>query len=494
MFLLSCLPILLPVLAGAFLFLWNPESRRAREIYVMASALLTTSIILAAILTTYTQGHDATDCTLVRFSSGMTLSLHIDRASMIFGMIIAVLWPITTAYAFEYMKHEGKENKFFGFFLMSYGVVCGIAFAEDFLTLYIFYEMLTLSTLPLVMHSLDQKARYAGRKYFIYSFSGAAAVFILLIFLMQYGTTLNFTYGGVLDLKKIVGEESILRAVFVLSFFGFGVKAAVFPVHSWLPDASVAPTPVTALLHAVAVVKSGVFAIMRLIYFGFGTEFLYGTSAQTVVMAAAIVTIVFGSARAVRAQHFKRRLAYSTISNLSYIVLGFTLMTPAGLTAGLVHMVFHAVLKITLFFCAGAVMYKTGREYVYEMPGLARKMPIVFATYTVSALGLLGLPPLGGFVGKWNIATASVALGTPMGYAGAAALIVSAVLTVLYLLPVTVDSIWSRDTLVYDDAHAPKDPNAYMCVPLLLLTAGGVALAFVSQPLMALLSGVAAGM
>jgi multicomponent Na+:H+ antiporter subunit D len=493
MFLLSFLPIVFPVLAGAFLFLWKPK-RRAREIFVMAAALITSALILAAIAETWLAGGDATACTVVHFGRDMSLSLRIDRASMVFGMIIAALWPITTLYAFEYMKHEGKETRFFAFFLMSYGVVCGIAFAEDFLTLYIFYEMLTLATLPLVMHAMDQKARYAGRKYFIYSFSGAAAVFILLIFLMRYGSTLNFTYGGVLDMARVAGQEQMLRMVFVVAFFGFGVKAAVFPVHSWLPDAAVAPTPVTALLHAVAVVKSGAFAIMRLIYFGYGTDFLYGTDAQAIAMAAAIITIVFGSARAVRAQHFKRRLAYSTISNLSYIVLAFTIMTPAGLTAGLVHMIFHAVLKITLFFCAGAVMYKTGREYVYEMSGLARKMPIVFATYTVSALGLMGIPPLGGFVGKWNIATASAALETPLGYAGAAALTVSAILTALYLMPVTVDSTWRANRLPYDEAHAPHDPNANMCLPLLLLTAGGVVLALASPALMSVLSGVAAGM
>ena len=493
MFLLSLLPILLPVLAGGLLMLWKPR-QRVRQVFVMSAVLLTSALICAAVAETDRLGPASTACTVVQFGRNMSLSLRIDRASMVFGMIIAVLWPITTLYAFEYMKHETNKTRFFGFFLMSYGVVCGIAFAEDFLTLYIFYEMLTLATLPLVMHEMDQKARYAGRKYFIYSFSGAAAVFILLIFLMRYGTTLNFVYGGVLDMAKAAGQESSLLTVFLVAFFGFGVKAAVFPVHSWLPDAAVAPTPVTALLHAVAVVKSGAFAIMRLIYFGFGTDFLFGTYAQTVAMAAAAVTIVFGSARAVRAQHFKRRLAYSTISNLSYIVLGFAIMTPAGLCAGLAHMVYHAVLKITLFFCAGAVMYKTGREYVYEMYGLAWKMPVVFATFTVSALGLMGIPPLGGFVGKWNIAVSAAALGTAAGYACAAALIVSAILTVLYLIPVSIGSVWRQDTLPYDEDHAPADPNANMCLPLLVLTVGGVALSLASPWLISVLSGVAAGM
>ena len=240
--------------------------------------------------------------------------------------------------------------------------------------------------------------------------------------------------------------------------------------------------------------KSGAFAIMRLIYFGYGTEFLAGTWAQNAVMGAAIVTIIYGSARALRAPHFKRRLAYSTVSNLSYILLGFTLMTPAGLTAGLTHMVFHAVLKITLFFCAGAILHMTQRDYVYELHGIARKMPIVFITYTISSLGLMGLPPLGGFVSKWCIATSAVALGTPMGYAAAAALIISAIFTVLYLIPVTVDAIWKPDTVKYIKAHEPRDPNFTMCFPLLLLTVMGVGLALFSPWLLSLLGTVAGGM
>ncbi|MEG2037989.1 MAG: proton-conducting transporter membrane subunit, partial [Ruthenibacterium sp.] len=349
-----------------------------------------------------------------------------------------LLWPVTALYSFEYMRHEGSENRFFSFFTISFGVVLGVAFAENFMTLYLFYELLTLATLPLVMHTMDRKARYAGKKYLIYSLSGAAFAFIGLVFLLNYGTTLNFTYGGVLDAAKILGNERLLRQVFVLAFFGFGVKAAIFPFHGWLPDASVAPTPVSALLHAVAVVKAGVFAVMRLIYFGFGADFLRGSSAQSIAMAAAIVTIVYGSAKALRTPHLKRRLAYSTVSNLSYILFSFTLMTPAGLTGGLVHMVFHAVIKITLFFCAGAILYQTGKEYVYDLEDFGRAMPRVFAAFTVASFALAGVPPLGGFIGKWCIATAAAQTEMPLAYAGIAALILSTLLTTLYMMTVVV--------------------------------------------------------
>jgi multicomponent Na+:H+ antiporter subunit D len=195
----------------------------------------------------------------------------------------------------------------------------------------------------------------------------------------------------------VAGKTSgTLLVVFVAAFFGFGVKAAIYPFYRWLPDASVGPPPRSpALLHAVAVVKAGAFAVMRLIYFGFGADFLRGTWAQTVVMAATIVTIVYGSARALRTPHLKRRLAFSTVSNLSYILFAFTIMTPAGLLGGLTHMVYHAVVKITMFCCAGAILHKSGREYVYDLENFGRVMPVVFAAFTVSSFALIGLPPLG---------------------------------------------------------------------------------------------------
>ncbi len=406
MAMLTALPVLLPVLCGGTMLLRQrsaPFTQKSRAA-VLCLTVLTALTALAAVLVSLHRGAAVTACTLVEFESGLTLSFRIDGMGAAFAVLVSVLWPLTTVYAFSYMRHEGRERKFFSFFLMSFGVVLGIAFAEDFLTLYIFYELLTLSTLPLVMHTMTPEARWAGRKYLIYSFSGAAVVFAVLVFLMQYGTTLNFTLGGVLNAEKCAGAEDLLRAVFLFGFFGYGVKAAVCPLHGWLPDASVAPTPVTALLHAVAVVKSGVFAIARLIYFGFGADFLRGTSAQTICLLAAAGTILFGSIRALRTPHLKRRLAYSTVSNLSYIVLGLSVMSNAGLTAGLTHMVYHALLKIVLFFCAGAVLVHSGKEYTYELSGLGRVMPRTMAAFTVAAL----VCPLHGWLPDASVAPTPV--------------------------------------------------------------------------------------
>ena len=471
-------PILLPILLGIGLLCLQPKSRRVRSSYIMAAVLVTSVLSLSCIALTLLRGEQALACILVSFSESFSISLRIDGASMVYGGIVSVLWPLVTAYALDYMSHEGHENRFFSFWLMAYGVVLGIAYSEDFLSLYLFYELLTLATLPLVMHGMDEKARYAGRQYVVYSLSGASFAFIGMVFLLNYGVGhLNFTYGGVLDPNLIAGHENTLLIVFVAAFFGFGVKAAIFPFYKWLPDASVAPTPVSALLHAVAVVKAGAFAIVRLIYFGFGADFLRGTWAQNVVMAATIVTIVYGS----------------TVSNLSYILFSLTLMTPAGLLGGLTHMVYHAFVKITMFCCAGAIIHKSGREYVYELEDCGRVMPVTFATFTISSFALIGLPPLGGFAGKWMIAEGAVASGNPMAYVGIGALILSTLLTTLYLITIVARAYFPVGQLDTAALDRIRDPGWSMKVPLILLTASGVLLALVSDGLIRFLALVSQG-
>jgi len=493
MHLFQALPILFPIAAGLGLLVLRPGDKRIRNLYVMTAVLVNSALALGSIYLAATAVGGPPACTLVRFSAEFSISLRIDGASMVYGTIVSALWPLVSIYALEYMSHEASQNRFFGFWILTFGVVLGVAFAEDFLTLYFFYELLTLATLPLVMHAMDENARYAGRKYVIYSLAGASFAFIGVVFLLRYGTTLDFTYGGVLDPALTAGHIPVLLTVFVCAFFGFSVKAAIYPFYAWLPDASVAPTPVTALLHAVAVVKAGAFAVLRLIYFGFGADFLRGTTAQTVVMAAAIITIVYGSARALRTPHLKRRLAFSTVSNLSYILFSLTLMLPGGLTGALTHMVYHAVIKITLFCCAGAVIHQTGREYVYEMEGVGRRMPVVFAAFTISAFALIGVPPLGGFAGKWMICSAAVEHGTPIAYLGIAALILSTLLTTLYMMTIVVRAYFPVGEVDAEALAQVHDPGRAMTIPLVLLAAAGIILALYSNRLIDFLSLVGRG-
>ena len=266
---ITALPIAFPILAGLCLLLVKFKDRKHRQMWVFPIITINAIFALFAM-----HSGMAETFTLVHFTQKLSLTLYIDGLSKVFGTMVSVLWVITTIYAFEYMTHEGREDQFFAFFTITFGVVLGIAFSGNFLTMYLFYEFLTLVTLPLVMHAMDNKARHAGKVYILYMMFGAALAFIGFVFIYCYGTTTNFILGGVLNTVLIAGHEAKLQLVFFVAFLGFGVKAAIFPLYRWLPKASVAPTPVTALLHAVAVVKSGVFAIIRLTYYSFGTDFL----------------------------------------------------------------------------------------------------------------------------------------------------------------------------------------------------------------------------
>ena len=488
---LLLLPILFPIVSGAILlFLKSMDDRKKRQWYVAVVVIANAVFVLTAI---YLGSKEA--FVLYEFSEKLSLKFYIDGLSMVFGTMVSILWVITTFYAFEYMKHEGRERQFFSFFIMTFGVVIGIAFSKNMLTLYLFYEFLTLTTLPLVMHGDDGKARHCGRIYLIYMMGGASLAFIGLVFIGIYGTSLDFIMGGILDTALAQKDKTMLHVVYLLAFFGFGVKAAILPFYHWLPTASVAPTPVTALLHAVAVVKAGVFAIVRLTYYNFGTEFLQGTWVQNVILAAAALTIVFGSTAALGTPHIKRRYGYSTISNLSYILFGIALMTPSGLEAGLLHMIYHAVLKITLFFCAGAILYQNHREYEYEIEGFGTKMPIVFFSMAVVSIGMAAIPPFAGFHSKWALATAAVATGNNFAYIGIGALIVSALLTTLYLFALVIRAYFPRKRQYpkgYDDAVA--DPNKLMTVPLLVLSGISIIIGVYPKPFMEIFDVIAQGM
>lgn len=331
---------------------------------------------------------------------------------------------------------------------------------------------------------MNGKARYAGKTYILYSMTGAGLGFIAMIFLMYYGGG-SFVYGGSLALEGLEHSRNMVLLAYVIGFFGFGVKAAIFPFHGWLLDASVAPTPVTALLHAVAVVKSGVFAVMRLTYFAFGADVLFGTWAQTVVVCAAAFTLVYGSANGLRAPHFKRRLAYSTVSNLSYILVGVGMMSPAGLVAAVAHMLFHAVNKITLFFGCGAVYYKTHKEYIYELSYIAKEMPVVMATFAVTALSLMGVPPLCGFTSKWLLGTAAMGTGLWLGWVAAGALILSALLTAMYMMSILFAAYAPAFRKGEFENH---DPNWLMKGPLVALAVLCVTVSLLAQPLLALVT------
>lgn len=486
--------ILLPFAGGVLLQFLRFRDKRQKQCYIFAYVLINT------LLTYVLLWQGSTELIRVINFAGAKLdfSLKLDGMGMVFAGLVSTLWPLATLYSFPYMEHERNgrvhENIFYLFYTATYGVTLGIAMSGNMLTMYCFYELLTLVTVPLVMHTLTREAVLASRKYFYYSLGGAAFAFIGLIFLVVYADSLAFVYGGALNLSKIGDKKDVLLLIYVLAFMGFGVKAAVCPFNSWLPQAGVAPTPVTALLHAVAVVKSGAFAIIRLTYYGFGTDFLRGTWAQYLLLGIVIFTIVYGCSMAVRETHIKRRLAFSTISNLSYILFGVLIMTPLGLIGALCHMIFHGVMKICSFFCAGAMITQAHANFVHEIDGMAKKMPRIFAIFTVSALALMGVPGLCGFASKWHLAKAAFASDNLLAVVGVGGLLVSALLTAIYMLSIVIRAYFPGNDFDYGKLHDDIcDPDWRMLLPLVLFVILMVVFGVYNAPVVKFFQSVAAG-
>lgn len=470
--------VFLPMVGGLLLYPARTSSFRTVKLYTAAVTLCTSGLVWALILTCKSDTVE-----LIRFADSLALRLRFDGLGRFFAGIVATLWPLTVLYSFEYMKTEERLPTFYAFFTAAFGVTLGITMSANIFTLYCFYELLTLSTAPLVIHKLDRRSVRAARTYFAFSLGGAAFAFASVVFLISNGFTGDFSAGGLLKAYPY-GKQYLTLTFYLLGFFGFGVKAAVFPTDFWLPKASVAPTPVTALLHAVAVVKSGVFAIIRLTYFAFGTALLQGTWAQTIVMSFAIFTMLYGATRAVKETHWKRRLAFSTVANLSYILFGVTMMTAEGLSAGLLHMAFHAEIKILAFFCAGAVLCTSGKEYIRELDGMGRKMPVTFACFTVAALALVGIPPFSGFVSKWHLLSAAASSGNVLAYVGAGVLLTAALLTAIYMFTTVRRAWFPNQDADLSSLSSVRECGWRMIVPMVILAAAILLTGLFAQPIL----------
>ncbi len=484
--LILVLPVILPIAGGA-LILWLPfRSDRARNLYAEILVCATSAAAFYAMLAC--PGKTATLYTL---SQGFSLALRADGAASLFAGMVSLMWPLVMLYAFDYMEHAQRKHVFFAFYVMTFGVTLGVAFSANLTTLYVFYEMLSLVTLPLVVHYGNHESMYAGRVYAVFTIGGASLTFFAVIVATIYGNAGSFEFGGCMNLYV---NHGLIRAAYLLAFLGFGTKAAVFPLYYWLPTASVAPTPVTALLHAVAVVNSGVFAVMRTTYYVFGTKLLLGSGVQKLCLALAVFTLLYASVMALRERHFKRRLAFSTVANLSYMLFGIELMTAQGMVGGMSHMVFHGVIKITLFLCAGAFMHRTGKNYIYELNGIGRRMPVTFICYTLGALSLTGIPFFCGFISKWKLLEAGAAAGTPLGTAGDCALIAAAFLCAMYTLTISVRAFFP----VQGHAGAPQkaascEAGVLMLLPILVFTAVNVVLGIAPGIILDFIGSIASG-
>lgn len=362
---------------------------------------------------------------------GIDFVLHADPLAVLLLALSAVLWLVTTVYAIAYLEGSPNRARFFGFFSLCVTATVGLAMAGNLVTFLLFYELLSLSTYPLVVHRGTDVARRAGRTYLIYTLIGGALLLAGIAWLYGVAGTLEFTPRGFV---AGLGEErhAALVAIFVLMIAGVGVKGALVPLHGWLPQAMVAPAPVSALLHAVAVVKAGAFGIVRIVRDVFGIEFAASLGVLTPLAVVAAVTILYGSARALSQQDIKRRLAFSTVSQVSYIALGTAVLGPTAAIGGLVHLVHQGIMKITLFFCAGNLAETLDIHEFRELRGVARRMPWTMAAFTVAACGMIGLPPTVGFVSKWYLGLGALEAGAPWVLA---VLIGSSLLNAAYFLP-----------------------------------------------------------
>ena len=481
------LPIFIPIVGGFALIPMRPKKDRVRNIYAETVVCLTSILVWVAL---FTVQKDSVE--LYSFTLGFSIDFGLDGSAMLFAGMISVMWPLVMLYAFDYMKETTRKNMFFAFYIMTYGITLGVAFASNMTTMYTFFEMLTLVTIPLVSYYESRESRYAGRKYAAFCIGGASLGFFAVVMTTIYGQAGNFIFGGCLTEGY---DPGMMQLAFLFGFFGFGVKAAVFPLHDWLPTASVAPTPVTALLHAVAVVNSGVFAIVRLTYYTFGTGFLKGTPAHQTALYVSIFSLVFAAWMALGEGHFKRRLAYSTVSNLSYMLYGLMLMTPAGLCAGLLHMLFHGIIKMSLFLCAGAFMHVTGKSYVADTYGVGRKMPVTFAFYTLGGLSLTGIPLFCGFVSKWKLLQAGIQEGSRGGLAGMFALLLAALLCAIYTLNISMRAFFpAKGEDLYEKSPGRKEAHLLMLIPIVVFGIINIVLGIYPAPIVAFVEKIAAGL
>ena len=370
---------------------------------------------------------------LVPFTPGISINFRVDQYGLFFGLVSSTLWVFTTIYAIGYMEREHAKVRFFGFFALCVSASVGIAFAGNLFTLFIFYELLTIATYPLVIHEETPEAMKAGRKYLVYTLTGGTIILLSIAFTFYLTGTLTLSKAGIFSKDVIAQNSRLLTLLFAAFIVGFGVKAAVMPLHGWLPTAMVAPTPVSALLHAVAVVKAGAFGMSRVIFNVFGLALVKQLGVGIILAYIAAFTIVAGSILALFQDNLKRRLAYSTVSQLSYIVLGAALGTPAAVTGSIIHIANQAFQKITMFFVAGSIQRKTGKTEISQMVGIGHKMPITMATFTVAALGFVGIPLFAGFITKWYLCLGSLEAGT---FFFVIIMLVSSLLNAAYWLPI----------------------------------------------------------
>ena len=480
--LMSITPLLTILVAavGAVLIACTGEKRaNLREFWSVAAGTVMFVLVVSMIPEVLAGG--APECVLFRIFPGVELSFRVDAFGVLFAAGATLLWILTSFYSIGYMRSlkEHSQTRYFACFALALSATVGVAFSANLFTLFLFYEALTLVTYPLVGHKGTAEARSGARKYIIYLL-GLAKIGLLPAIILTYNLagTLEFRRDGLFSPEQISEQSMLLYLIFGLFLFGFA-KNALVPFHSWLPAAMVAPTPVSALLHAVAVVKTGVFSTLRVFLFIFGPHAMGEINADELALIVASVTILLGSILALGQDNLKGRLAFSTVSQLSYIILGAALLNQSGILGGIVHITNHAVSKITLFLCAGSIYVSTGKTSISQMSGLAKRMPWTMAAFAIASLSIIGIPVSSGFISKWHLALGAVQLQslTLLGV-----LMISSLLSAVYLGPVVYKAYFE------EPSQSEKEVRevSWIVVPLTICAVASLLLGLYPTPILEL--------
>ncbi|MFH2004269.1 MAG: monovalent cation/H+ antiporter subunit D family protein [Bacteroidota bacterium] len=446
-------------LIGAALILVSSRKPNIREFWTIAAAFVKFGLVLS-LLPEYLQGKIA-EVNLFNITSGISLSFRADGLGLYFAIVASGLWVLTSFYSIGYMRglEEHKQTRYFASFAVALSATMGIAFASNLVTFVLFYEILTISTYPLVIHKETPEAISAGRKYLAFTLSAGVILIIAIGWMYLLTGNVDFQAGGML--KNVSLDSHTLIALFIMFIIGTGVKAAIMPLHSWLPAAMVAPTPVSALLHAVAVVKAGAFGVLRVVGFVFGFDVLRESGLWMLLAGFAAMTIIVSSLIAFSQDNLKKRLAYSTIAHLSYVVLGAALLHPTAFNGAVLHLAAHATLKITLFFVAGAIYVKTHIENISELDGIGYKMPLTMGAFALASIGLAGIPPMNGFISKYFLVTGALNAGHPIMIG---IFLLSGLLNAGYFFPIILRAFFKKSNAEIKFCEAPL----LMLIPLII--------------------------
>ncbi len=454
--------LLTPLIGGILILLTGNKRPNLREFWTMSASVVMFLFIFSML--PQIKGGKVFEYNIVEICKGVSLFLRVDSFGMIFALLASFLWIIVSIYSIGYMRglNEHAQTRYYFCFSITILGAIGVALSGNLLTLYMFYEILSVATFPLVAHKETEEALRASRKYLTYLLTGAVFVLFSMAFTYYLTGTLDFVAGGFV---KDTGSPDLLRLLFATFVIGFGTKAAIMPLHEWLPSAMVAPTPVSALLHAVAVVKAGVFCVLRVILYVFGPDVLDDLNIWLVFAYIVSFTVIFANVVAITQDNLKRRLAFSTINNLSIIILGAALITSESVRGALLLIPFHGFMKITLFMCAGAIYVKTHKELISDMNGIGRQMPITMCAFAIGAAGLVGIPPVCGFVSKWYLCIGAMQTKEIIFLF---VYLISALLDAVYFFPIIYGAFFKSDKNGYAGV---KEAAPMMAAPLAITAA-----------------------